>query len=408
MLLYLKLAWRNIWRNKGRTLITVFAVFFAVVLAIYMRSQQMGSYELMIENTVASFSGYIQVHQKGFWEEQNLDNTFEEDEKAEKKIKSNPKVVEVIPRLESYALLASENQTRAGIIIGINPKKEEQLSNPEKRLLRGKYFENDAENAVLIAEGLAKYLKLGIGDSLVIIGQGFRGTSAVGKYLIKGILKYPTPDLNKSLVYMPLKTTQELFGAYARLTNWSIILKDSRNAEEVSQELASVLPQNIYEVMSWEEMMPELVQMIESDNVSGQIMIGVLYVLVSFGVLGTVIMMLMERRYEFGVLIGIGMARWKLGLVIMSEILMMAFLGVLLGSVLMFPVVLYFYYNPIPLTGELAKTVEEYGFEPVLRFAFNAELFYSQAIVIFIITSLIALYPLWKMQFLKVIEAMRH
>ncbi|MEO1651906.1 MAG: ABC transporter permease, partial [Bacteroidota bacterium] len=374
-MLYFKIAWRNIWRNKRRTLITISSITVAVALAIFMRSQQEGSYENMIENTAGSFIGYLQIHQKGYWEEQNLDNTFEEDSLLEQTLTKQNNIEAIVPRLDYYALLAGQEKSRAGLIVGIDPFRESALSNPESKLIEGSYFNDTEESAALVAEGLANFLDLKVGDSIVVIGQGYQEQSAVGKYPIKGIFKFPTPEQNKSLMYLPLRSTQELFSAYGLLTSYNLVLDQPRKVPQIKDKLVAQLDKEKYEIMTWAEITPELEQLIVSDRIGGVITIGILYLLVGFGIFGTIIMMTTERRYEFGVLLGIGMSRLSLGGTIFIETICLALLGIGVGITLISPLVWYFHHNPIKITGEMAKATEEMGLEPIIVYSQNPGIF---------------------------------
>ncbi|WP_299462807.1 FtsX-like permease family protein [uncultured Microscilla sp.] len=409
--MYLKLAWRNIWRNRRRTFITVSAIFFAVFLSVMQRSMKIGSLERMVDQMVGAFLGHIQVHQKGYNEEQNLDNSFADSPALLGAIKQTKGVKKVIPRLDSYALVAGVERSRAGLIMGIDPIAERQLSNPEQKLIKGTYLAKADEEAILIAQGLAQYLKVQVGDSLVLLGQGFQGQTATGKYLVKGLIKMPNPELNKSLVYVPIKTAQVLFATKNRLTTYCIQLDNAKQLTDVTaalrQNLAKASQQEIvYEAIDWQQMAPDLVQMINADKQAGKIMMGVFYMVLGFGILGTVLMMTSERRYEFGVLIGIGMKRFKLGILVFFEMLMLAAIGVLAGIGVSLPIMWYFHLHPIKLTGDMAKAIEGYGIEPVLPFSVDPSIFSSQAIVVFVLTMVIAIYPTVHIKRLKVIEAL--
>lgn len=405
--MYLKLAWRNIWRNKRRTLITVLSIFFAVFLSIFMFSMQNGSYNNMIKNTIGSFTGYAQIHQQGYWQEQNIDNTFDLNNALLQKVQQEKAISQVVPRLESFALVSGLEKSKAGMISGIDPAKERALSNPEKKLIQGKYFNTASERAVLVSQGLAHYLKVKVGDSLVLIGQGYQGQSAVDKLLIKGILKFPAPDINNSLVYMPLKTAQQLYAAENRLTSLALVIKQPKKTDQLVSSLQARVDRQSYEVMSWKTMSPELIQMIEVDAIGGYVTIGVLYMVIGFGIFGTVLMMTAERRYEFGILIGIGMRRMKLGLVVVIEMLLLALLGITLGVLVSAPLIFYLNHTPLQLTGKAAQSMIEMGIEPLIPFAIDPMIFISQAAVILVFTLLIALYPLWLTQRIQLIEALR-
>ena len=306
----LKTAWRNIWRNKRRTIITISSVLFAVFFAIIMRSMQLGTYSKMIGDVVNAYTGYIQIHKKGDWDDKIIDNAFDRDIKLEKKLSEIGTVKNINPRLESFALSSFGKKTKGAMVIGIIPEKENQMNDLGKKIIKGEFKLH--ENEALIAQGLAKYLNLTVGDTLVLIGQGYHGVSAAGKYSVSGILKFPSPDLNKMLVYLPLNTAQELYGAYGKLTSWSISVSDDRQVKKTMKKINKLLNLDTYEVMSWRKMLIELVQAIQTDNISGQIMLAILYIIIGFGIFGTIVMMTAERKREFGVLIALGMHRKQL------------------------------------------------------------------------------------------------
>ena len=211
---YFKLAWRNLWRNRRRTLITLASVLMAVVLAIGIRSFQKGVYGNMISNAVRFSTGYIQVHAKGYWEDQSINNSFEPGSELKTALNKDRNISLTVPRLESFALASSGPHTKGVEVIGIDPAKEEAMNNLKGKIIAGKYFkENETGQGILIGDGMAHYLQLNLGDTLVLLGQGYHGSTAAGQYLIQGIFHFPLEQLNSSLVYLNLPDAQALFGA---------------------------------------------------------------------------------------------------------------------------------------------------------------------------------------------------
>jgi ABC-type antimicrobial peptide transport system permease subunit len=145
--------------------------------------------------------------------------------------------------------------------------------------------------------------------------------------------------------------------------------------------------------MSWEEMQPEVVQQIESDRAGGVIMKTILYIIIAFGIFGTIMMMIAERQREFGVMISIGIQKRKLAVILFIETLFIGLLGILSGIAVSLPLLLIQAQNPIPLTGETAKLMEDFGFEPYMFFSTAPEIFSQQAISVFVMTMLIGIYP---------------
>ena len=404
--MYLILAWRNIWRNKRRSYITIGSITFAVLLACVMRSMQLGSYERMIENAARFYTGYIQIHQKGYWDEKIIDNSFVYDESLIELVESNAGVEAVVPRVESFALASYGQKTKGSLIIGVDPDKENTLTRVKEKIVAGEYLKAD-DKAAMVAEGLAKYLKLGVGDTLVLIGQGYHGANAAGLYVIKGIMKFPVPDQNNQTVYIPLKEAQWFFAMDNLITSLSLVVDKAKNVDMIVAGISAKVDTEALEVMGWRDLMPELVQGIEIDNISGKIMLWILYAVIGFGMFGTFLMMTAERMYEFGVMMSVGMKRLVMQFIIFLEMGMMASIGVLAGVGISLPILVYYYNNPVFMSGESADAIEQFGVEAAYFFSLQPSLFYNQAWAIFFMAFILSFYPLYVIHKLKPVEAMR-
>lgn len=400
----IKLAWRNLWRNKRRTFITMGSILFAVVLAIYMQSMQEGMYGRMIDNMVGFQLGYVQVHEKGYWDDQLIDNTMAYNEADHKALESHPGVKAAIPRLESFALAAVDEQSRPCLVMGIDPEGEDQVTKLKSKLTKGDYLKT-GDTGVMVAEGLADKLHLDMGDTLILLGQGYHGAMAAGKYAISGIVKYGSPDLNTRLVFLTVQAAQEMYASPGRLSSIVLALENNEHAAKIADELGLKLSEK-YEVMDWQEMIPELMKMIEADRGSNKLIIGILYVIISFGILGTVLMMTAERNYEFGVMIAIGMRKWRLAVTIFFETVLISLLGVILGAAIALPIVVYFHYNPLYIEA-LGEVYAEFGFEPILPTVVDAKIFLNQAFTVLIVAILVSLYPAFRIQRIEPVKAMR-
>ncbi len=400
-----KMAWRNIWRNKRRTILTMFSIFLAMLLSLFTRSMQKGSYSNMITNAVKISTGYIQIHKKGYWEDKSINKTFQFHKSIFQKIKKEKNVTAAIPRLESFALASSGNHTKGTLIIGTNPKVEDELNHFSKKIVKGKFLQ-DGDRAIVIAEKLAEFLKLEVGDTLVLLGQGYHGITAAEQYPIKGILHLPIPELNNKLILMPLKEAQYFYGANNRLTSISLMLDNPDRQEKVMLKLKSQLgPQ--YEIMPWQQLNREMVQAIESDNIGGIIMLAILYLVIGFGVFGTIMMMTMERRKEFAVMIAVGMQKTQLLFMVLFETLLLGAIAILTGLFAAYPLLLYMFYHPIQLTGEIAESMISFGADPIMPFSLQSGIFISQTISVVVITVIAVIYPLSVLLKFKVLKAMR-
>ena len=404
-----KLAFRNIWRNKRRTLITAAAVAFAVFTASSMRSFQKGIWDKVTDGSVSMFFGFGQIHQKGYWKEQTLNKAFDYDENFRKTVVETEGIKDVVPRIESFALASEGNLTRGVLLTGIEPEAENNMTALKSRMTKGEYLATD-DDEVIIAEGVASKLKLDIGDTLVVIGQGYHGVNAAGKFAVKGIFSFGMPELNKRLVYLSLPNAQKLYGAEGKITTLALNIPEKSEVPAVMSSLQTKLDTSAYEVLSWEEMIPELLEARELDEAGGKVTLGILYMLITFGIFGTILMMTKEREYEFGVLTAIGMKRGLLSLTVWIETVLVGLLGSVMGILLSIPMVYYMHVNPIPMEamGEgAAEAFEKFGMSADLPSAFEFNIFFTQAMIIFVVTTVLAIYPLWKIGRLKPVEAMR-
>ena len=406
MKMYLLFAWRNLWRNKRRTLITAASVLFGVIFAIFMSSMQEGTYDGNIERVVQFYTGYAQLQHPDYWEEKTLEHTIKPGDSLLQALQNDERITHMAPRLEYFALASHKNATKVSSIVGIEPGKEKEVTNILDYLKKGEYLEK-GDDGVLIGRMLAENLGLQIGDTLTLTGQGYRMMTAAGLFPIKGIVDFPADELSKSTVYMSMDQCQSLLSAPEMLTSLVIMLEDQDQLDRFHQNWMNKLDNDKYVVKTWQEMQPQMVQQIKADRAGGNIFLFVLYMIILFGILGTVMMMIAERQRELGVMIAVGMKRIKLFIVIFLEMIFIGVLGIFSGIILSFPIVTYFKYNPLELTGKAAEAMTEYGWEPFMYVTLEPQIFLNQAFIVLGITLVIAVYPLQKILRMKEINALR-
>ena len=401
----LKLAWRNIWRNKGRSVITIAAVMFCVIFAVVLRSFQVGVWENMIHEIVGNNFGYLQIHEDGFWADQSLDRTMDLGTVNSEELLAVDGVDRLIPRMESFSLLYHGSNTKGSLVMGIDPAVELPGLQLDDILLEGRSFSRD-DSVIVVSEGLAKYFNVGLGDTLLFMGQGYHGATAYGAFPIGGIARMTNPELNKQLVLMPLQKAQYMYNCTDRATTLVVAVDKDSNYEAVGAALKSSGAEGL-EVLEWKELFPEIIQTIEVDMAGGRIFVTILYFIISFVLLGTVIMMVAERQREFGILVSIGMKKTKLAFVTLLENIMLIMGGAIVGMAVVKPVQFYFKYNPIDLSGQMKEAIEQYNFEPKLYTTTSFIINLNHGTIIFIIGVLVSLYAVVKIMKLNPIESMR-
>ncbi len=403
-----KIAWRNIYRNKKRSLITITSVFAALLLIILMRALQFGFYDKLIETVVESYAGYVEIHADGFWDNQSLDNSMQVDQQLLDDIQSVEGVENIVQRLQTFSLISVGEKTKGGVINGINLSEEQKITDWNKKMVSGSF--DLRHNEIIIAKGIAEFFDISENDTLILYGQGYRGMMAAGKYPVKGVIDLKNPDLNKIGLFMTMESVRNYVSSDEISTHIIIGKEKYYDEGKIVEDLGLILSDD-YEVMTWKETLPEIEQTITADSAGGLIMAFILYVIVVFGMFGTVLMMTEERKYEFGVLISIGMSRIRLFGIILVETIILSMVGVVLAVMVTYPISIYYNINPIDmaiLMGDGAvQMIEEMGFSPMIPMSISWDIPLSHSLVIFIFSLLISIYPAIKISKLNPVKSMK-
>lgn len=400
----LKIAWRNLWRNSRRTLITAASVFFGVFFAVFMSSVQVGSFKNMVDNMVRFYSGYIQIQGEGFRENRSLNQSFVAGKSLDSLVHLQKAITQTTQRIESFALASFGNNSSPAMIFGIQPKKEEAISGVSKWLSAGTFLQHGSKD-ILLGKELAENLGVSVGDTAALIGQGYHGLSAAGIYKVAGLLDFPLPELNRRIVYMNLATCQDFFSMPDRITSYVIMIDD---VGHLKKTVASIRPSlnNGLRIYSWEDLQPQLVNLIEGKLAAGKFIEGLLFMIIGFGVWATVIMMMYERKRELGVMIALGFQKTRILFMLIAEAMFIGLIGVIAGIGVSYPLVRYLFYNPVHVTGKMAETYQSMGFEPLIAFGKDTGVFLMPALTIFIIFTIIAFYQMWFVARLKTVDAL--
>ncbi len=401
----LLLAWRNLWRNKSRSLITMASVFCAVVLAVLTSALQVGVWDNLIKNVVGYYTGYLQIHHEGYWDDQTLENTFEPTDSLQSLLQSTQEIAATAKRLESFVLASSGEKTRGCMVVGIEPEPESSIIHLRAKLVQGDYLTLN-DDGVIAGEELAKRLSLAVGDTVVLLGQGMYGSMAAGKFAIRGLLHFGSPELNENMLFMSLPKAQTMFDAAGMVTSIVISPKETKVLEHLAATLTSGAGPG-YEVMTWKEMMPEMVQSIAADSAGMYIILGVLYLVISFGIFSTLLMMVAERQREFGMLVAVGLKKRKLAWMLAIESLLVTLTGSVVGILVSIPIAHYFAKKPIQFTGQMAEVYERFGFEAVFPASTEKSIFITQGLIVLVIGLVLSAYPIFSAFKLEAVKAMR-
>jgi len=405
-----KMAWRNIWRNPRRTVLTICAIAFSSLLLVFMLSFQFGSYETMINTSVKIQTGHLQVQAEGY-----------QDKKTIRLVVPNPaavgEILERIPHIQAFtfrgqafSLVSSKDRTYGALVTGIDPIREIQVSRLKKLIRKGSFLSESDNNQALVGKLLARNLRLELGDELTLLGQGRDGSIAATVVNVKGIYSSGIDEFDRSAIQIPLKLFQNVYTMDEAVHEVVIIGESLSDIAEIKRsielKLSKLDPQMPLRILDWEQLMPGLRQGIEMDLVSGMIFYFLLILVVAFSILNTFLMAIFERTREFGVLMAIGTAPARLTKVLLIESVTMTMIGIFIGILMGCMITLYFQTIGIDISGA-SELLSQFGISGRMHPKLSVLSAVSGPLAVFIITFFAALYPALKVRRMRPVEAMR-
>lgn len=404
-----KMAWRNIWRNPRRTILTISAIAFACVLLVFMLSFQFGSYSAMINSSVKIHAGHLQVQAKGYQEKKSIRLVVPDPPAVGSVLDGVAGVTAYTYRANAFSLVSSKERTYGIIVIGIDPIREAKVSTLKKLIRKGSYLSEGDTDQTLVGELLARNLQVGLGDELTVLGQGRDGSIAATVVKVKGIYSSGMDEFDRSSIYMPLKNFQDVYtmrGAVHEVvaigSSLRVVSKIKKAAQTGIEKLDQKHP---LVVLDWEEIMPGLLQAIEIDLISGIIFWLILIIVVAFSILNTFLMAVFERTREFGVLLAIGTAPGRLTKLLLIESTAMTLIGVVTGIIIGSLITWYFQVHGIDLGGS-SDLLSQYGISGRIYPQLSLLTAFVGPGAVLLITFLTALYPGLKVRRLRPVEAM--
>ncbi len=388
-----KMAWRNVWRNKRRTLLTIAAVAFSILLLNTMMSMQEGTYSAMLEHATEIWNGKLRVFARGYFGHESITRSFKIPEELVKYLNSRKKL-RWTERIDGFALVSFKDKTYGASITGINVKREKRTSSLWEKVAEGRFLKEGEKGKAVLGIKLAKNLKVKVGDKIAVVAQGKDGSIGAKLFEIIGILKTSIFEIDRSKIIISIEDADELFSMGGYVTTVVIYFPtDKIKLETVKGEVERVVAGTGLEVVDWKQLMPEILELIEFDRSSGYVFYVILIMIVAFGLLNTIYMAVFERRKEFAVLRAIGMKTGKIVRLIILESIYIAFTGALAGFLLSWPIILYFVNKPIKLGGEWAELMESFLFEPALYFKFSPWVTAVLSLLVLFVAVTMAIFP---------------
>ncbi|PKL19305.1 MAG: hypothetical protein CVV49_01600 [Spirochaetae bacterium HGW-Spirochaetae-5] len=402
------LSWRNVWRNSRRSLLTFLTITAGCTLILFMRSLQNGGYEQMIEDSIAPVTGHIQIHEKGYRKNLTLEYAFENDSTMIERIRKLSGVKEVSPRIYTGGLIISGNSSAGSEIYAVDPVLEKKITTLHNYILPGgRYLEAGDRLSIVLGNKLAENIGAKIEDTVSVLSQGFDGSIAADSFVVRGIFRSPNIGYNRGLALIPLVQGNETFSMHNFVSAYVIHADETSSVEKLEGEIKLITGEEL-EVMTWDRIMPEILQFIAMDRVSSHIFVFILYIIVAFGVLNTIQMSVFERIREMGIMLSIGTSPGRIFSMIITESFIISVIGITVGLLCGWALSFYFTIYPMDFS-EYQAEMEIYGMSTLVYYArIRSYDFIVTASIILFLSLTFTAFPAMRAAKLNPVRAIRH
>ena len=326
-----RLAWRNLWRHRRRTWLTVSAMVVCNVLLIFLIGLQLGSYDVMIEGSLGPVTGHLQVQREGFQEDQRIRDSVPAAVALAPSLRQAVPEARVGLRGTAFALASSEARSFGIQLQGVEASREPGISTLPGMLAEGRYLRGEGEE-IVVGRLLARNLQAQLGDEVVLLGSGRDGSMAAAVARLVGVVDSGIAELDRALAQVDLAWFQSVFAMGDHAHALVLRLPHLEAVPAAKARVQSLLPPDSdLVVLDWDQLQPGLRQAIRTDMVSAWFMYGVLVLLVAFSVLNTQLMSVLERTREFGVMLSLGLGPGRLARLVAMETALLGGLGLVLG-----------------------------------------------------------------------------
>lgn len=390
LLTLIKISWRNIWRNKLRSLVVIFSIVFGLLGGIIIIAMSYGLNEERMNNAVDTYLSHIQIHNNLFSEDYNIKHTINNLDALEKAINQDERVVSYSKRIVLNGMLSNSNGSYGIQVKGIDPDEEIKVTNTYEKIIDGEYFRSKRDNTILVGKKLADKLNLKLKSKVVITFQdeNYELTSLL--YRVEGIFRSGNSRYDEMNVFVKNKSITKNLPGFNGYHEMPILLSDIELRGEVKKDLIPISSDNIVE--GWDDISKELAY--ANEMLSAVLYIFMMIILsgLSFGVINTMLMAILERRKEIGMLMSIGMNRYKIFMMISFETIFLSLIALPFGLITSYLIVEYYSVVGIDLS-VVEAGLENFGVGTRLYFKVPNEEYFYVSLMVFVISIFSSIFP---------------
>lgn len=405
-MMLLRIAWRNLGRQSRRTFLTAAAAGFAVFLTLVSLAAALGSHNRWIEHIVRLYPGHVEVMAEGYFDQRTFDYGMTLSDEHAGALDELESIEGWAPRLEAWALVLpdrDDSQGRAAWILGVDPAREGRLT----RIGRAVKADFGGDREVILGWRLAEYLDVAVGDKVILLAPDYYGSQSADRFRVAGTLRVGDDRIDAYAAIVALDTLREFVAYPGGLSHVAAFASDPGEVETARADIQDVFARDAFDVMAWPELLPDLHQLIVLDDLGAYLTLSILIVVVAFGLLNTILMSVLERVREFGIMRAMGARPGRIFQLVVVESLLISSIGLAAGFATGVPLILWLERNPIPLTGEAASVTEVFGIEPVMVFRLTGDQLVGMVIVLLAVALVAALPPALRAARGRPVDALR-
>ncbi|HAD98178.1 MAG TPA: ABC transporter permease [Cryomorphaceae bacterium] len=399
----IKIAWRNIWRNKLRSLVVICSIILGIWAGIFINGFSYGLNRQRTLEAIQSNLSHIQIHDTAWSQDPNIANQLQQSASILRALEDNPQVKAFSSRMLLNGIVASANGNGGAQITGIEPATENRLTGLAEKITEGDFLA-DKKNKILLGKALADKLKARIGSKVVVTFTDREGVIISGAFKVAGIYRGTSSQIEQLKVYVRQQDLQKLLSENIAPHEIALLTSSLETVEPVQQELQRQFPD--YTIQSWDELSPELGYADEIMGTMLYLIIGIIMLALSFGIVNTMLMAVLERRKELGMLMAVGMSKRRVFSMILLETLMLSLCGGPLGILLGFLTIWYTGSTGIDLS-VFAEGLQSFGISSVIYPSIETSFYFGTGLLVVVMALLSSLYPARRALKLNPIEAIR-
>ena len=346
---FIKLAARNLRRHWRRTLITLAAVAVGLASVVFLWGYVDGTNRQMISNITGYLTGHLQIHQRGYHDDPTLDLAFGAPGGIAARLAALPAVAAVAPRIEGEALASGAEKTRGVLVVGVDPRYEGNVTTLARAIKDGRYLDAADTNGAVLGDRVAEVLRVRVGDEIALVTQAADGSVGAARYRVRGIYDSGIDLIDEMYIFLTLAAAQELYALEDGVTTLALKLDDIDAVARTAAALGQALGVE-FEALGWRRLMPGMAADVDFHEMLANIILFVVLVIVTLGIANTILMGVLERTHELGVMIALGTGRGQIARVVLYEAFLLGVAGIALGIALGLAVVGYFGRYGIDLT----------------------------------------------------------